>query len=220
MTQTQLQSTARTSDAQEGMVDPVLELCLDISRRLPEKFDEAAAAEKYPVEYNNSMNTVLRQELIRFNKLLSYIKSSLNETRRAVLGQIAMIPELERIHSAMSIGKLPNDWAKRSYPSLKPLGSYINDLLARLAFFQKWLDDGEPIVFWLSGFYFTQSFLTAVLQNHSRKNHQQIDRLVMKFDVTGFEMDTSKNEEKPEMGVYIHVSTSCCGFMLDICEIA
>jgi dynein heavy chain, axonemal len=204
LTQTQLLSTSRKAEAQEGeIVDPVLELCLDISRRLPDLFDEEAAAEKYPVEYNNSMNTVLRQELIRFNRLLVYIKSSLNETRRAVLGQIAMIPELERIHSAMSIGKLPNDWAKRSYPSLKPLGSYINDLLARLTFLQRWLDEGEPTVFWLSGFYFTQSFLTAVLQNHSRKNHQQIDRLVMRFDVTKYEIDI---EEKPEMGVYIHVS--------------
>lgn len=221
MTQTMLQSTTRIRDSQDGIesVDPVLELCHDISQRLPSTFDVHTAAERYPIEYNNSMNTVLRQELMRFNKLLLYIKSSLNETRRAVLGQIAMIPELERIHSAMSIGKLPNDWAKRSYPSLKPLGSYINDFLARLAFFQKWLDDGEPIVFWLSGFYFTQSFLTGVLQNHSRKNHQQIDRLVMKFDVTAFEsMESSCVEEQPEMGVYIHVSTWLCrcGFMLDM----
>lgn len=219
MTQTQLISTSHSGDSQKGSetADPVLHLCLEISQRLPASFDEHAAATKYPVEYENSMNTVLRQELIRFNKLLAYIKSSLNETRRAVLGQIAMIPELERTHSAMSIGKLPNDWAKRSYPSLKPLGSYINDFLARLAFFQKWLDEGEPIVFWLSGFYFTQSFLTGALQNHSRKNHQQIDRLVMKFDVTMFEpREANDVDEKPELGVYIHVSrmAACC---VDLC---
>lgn len=208
MTQTQLSSSSRNKTAVEGAesVDPVLELCLSISQKLPHTFDQDAVAAKYPVEYNNSMNTVLRQELIRFNKLLIFIKSSLNDTRRAVLGQIAMIPELERIHSAMSIGKLPNDWAKQSYPSLKPLGSYINDLIARLAFFQKWFDDGEPTVFWLSGFYFTQSFLTGVLQNHSRKNHQPIDRLVMKFHVTEFEMDPNASEERSEIGVYINVS--------------
>lgn len=186
------------------MVDPVLNLCLDIARRLPEPFDEEAATEKYPVEYTNSMNTVLRQELVRFNKLLAFIKASLNDTRRSILGQIAMIPELEKIHKAMAIGKLPAAWAKKSYPSLKPLGSYINDFLARLTFLQRWVDDGEPTVYWLSGFYFTQSFLTGVLQNHSRKNQLPIDHLHMKFDVTDFE---SEAQERPDMGVYIKVRT-------------
>lgn len=180
----------------------MLNLCLDISRRLPEPFDEEAAAEKYPVEYTNSMNTVLRQELIRFNRLLNFIKTSLNDTRRAILGQLAMVPELERIHKAMALGKLPAAWAQKSYPSLKPLGSYINDFLARLAFLQRWLDEGEPTVYWLSGFYFTQSFLTGVLQNHSRKNQLQIDHLHMKFDVTDLEMEA---QEQPEMGVYLRV---------------
>lgn len=205
-TQTQLLSSSRKSgsgDGQETEVDPVLALCLDISKRLPAIFDEEAAAEKYPVEYTNSMNTVLRQELIRFNRLLAYIKVSLNDTRRAILGQIAMIPELENVHKSMAIGKLPDAWAKKSFPSLRPLGSYINDFLTRLAFFQRWLDEGEPIVYWLSGFYFTQSFLTGVLQNHSRKNDLPIDHLHMKFDVTEFETDT---HEALGMGVFIRVS--------------
>lgn len=203
MTQTQLASSSRKVEGQEEeIVDPVLNLCIDISRRLPELFDEDEAAEKYPVEYTNSMNTVLRQELIRFNRLLSFIRSSLDDTRRAILGQIAMIPEIEKVHKSMSLGKLPEAWAKKSYPSLKPLGSYINDFLARLAFLQRWMDDGEPTVYWLSGFYFTQSFLTGVLQNHSRKNQLQIDHLHMKFDVTGIEMEA---QERPNMGVYIRV---------------
>lgn len=114
-----------------------------------------------------------------------------------------MIPELEEIHKSMTLGKLPKAWAGKSYPSLKPLGSYINDFISRMNFFQKWIDDGEPMVYWLSGFYFTQSFLAGVMQSHSRKNKLPIDFLQMKFVIMEFEENVI---ESSKMGVYINVS--------------
>jgi hypothetical protein len=32
----------------------------------------------------------------------------------------------------------------------------VLDLIQRLRFLQDWLDKGQPVVFWFSGFYFTQ----------------------------------------------------------------
>ena len=39
---------------------------------------------KYPVLYTDSMNTVLRQELIRYNRLISVVQRSLRNLARAI----------------------------------------------------------------------------------------------------------------------------------------
>lgn len=47
---------------------------------------------KYPVTYSESMNTVLTQELGRFNKLIEIIRSSLKELNLAQQGKILLSP--------------------------------------------------------------------------------------------------------------------------------
>ncbi|GAX77074.1 hypothetical protein CEUSTIGMA_g4520.t1 [Chlamydomonas eustigma] len=174
----------------------------DLIKRLPSDFDLESALDEYPVSYSQSMNQVLIQEMARYNRLLAVVRTSLTALDRALAGLEVMSGDLEAVSGALSVGKVPALWLSQSYPSLKPLGSYVNDLLSRLGMLSKWLDEGQPNAFWISGFFFTPSFTTAVLQNFARQHKLPIDEIGFEFEIMSGTLDSYN--EAPVDGAYIH----------------
>jgi len=148
------------------------------------------------------MNTVLLQELLRFNRLLEIVRSSLINIGKAIKGEVVMSVELESIGNSIFDNRTPASWMKRSYPSLKPLASYVVDFVERLTFMQKWIDEGAPPSFWLSGFFFTQSFLTGMKQNYARKYVIPIDEIEIDFEIFSTQNGLDK-DKAPKDGAYI-----------------
>ncbi|XP_059054918.1 dynein axonemal heavy chain 12 [Achroia grisella] len=188
------------SGGESGNTEVILvQMASEILSKLPTKFDVEIAQKKYPVDYNESMNTVLVQEMERFNKLLNEINNSLIDLQKAVKGLIVMSPALDLQSNAMLLGKIPDNWRKVSYPSLKPLTSYVADFIERLNMLEDWYQNGKPPTFWLSGFFFTQAFLTGSVQNFARSKKIPIDLLTFDFEVRKVDYEVTP----PEWGVYV-----------------
>ena len=173
----------------------------DMEKRLPAMWDLEAVSMSYPTNYNECLNTTLVQEATRFNALLKVMHFSLKQLQKALKGLVVLSAELEAMGNNIFNMFVPDNWTAKAYPSLKPLTPWFEDLLRRLTFMQSWIDNGSPPVFWLSGFFFPQGFMTANLQNNARKHTLPIDTVAF-----GFVMMSELAEElvaKPEEGCYV-----------------
>ncbi|KAJ0023239.1 hypothetical protein NQD34_003138 [Periophthalmus magnuspinnatus] len=200
---TVVQLQPRASSAGGKTLEEIVEdIVTGIMEKIPPAFRVKDVMAKYPALYEESMNTVLIQEVIRYNNLLAVISRSLRDIVKALKGLVVMSSELELMANSLFNNTVPEMWKARAYPSLKPLASWVTDLLQRTSFVQRWISRGIPPVFWISGFFFPQAFLTGTLQNYVRCSSTSIDTIGFDFEV--IPKSVSEIKEKPDTGCYIH----------------
>lgn len=125
------------------------------------------------------------QESERMNVLLAEMKRSLAELDLGLKGDLTMSEPMERLMHSLANDAVPSSWRNLAYPSLRPLGSWLMNLLARCQQLTEWTTDlGLPKVVWLSGLFNPQSFLTAVMQTTARRNDWPLDKTVVLTEVT------------------------------------
>ncbi|XP_066123630.1 dynein axonemal heavy chain 6 [Saccopteryx bilineata] len=184
-----LEVQPRSSSGGEGKSNDeiVQELVASVQTRVPEILEMENASESLFTKDSqgrlNSLTTVLGQEVDRFNNLLKLIHISLETLNKAIAGLVVMSEEMEKVYNSFLNNQVPSLWSNTAYPSLKPLGSWVKDLILRTSFVDLWLKRGQPKSFWISGFFFPQGFLTGTLQNHSRKYNLPIDELSFKYNM-------------------------------------
>jgi len=169
--------------AGQSWAEQLLELACDIEKRIPDLFDIERANVVFPIQFTESMNTVLVQELGRFNCLLAVVKNSLADIQLAIKGLVVMSIELEAMGNSMRNMQVPKMWSDAAYPSLKPLSSWTTDLIDRCKFFNLWFQNGTPPVVNISYLFFIPGFLTGIRQNFARKHKVAIDLVKYTFEV-------------------------------------
>ncbi|KAK3733193.1 hypothetical protein QZH41_008554, partial [Actinostola sp. cb2023] len=183
----EVQPRLASSGGEKTNDEIVYELADSIMSKLPDVLDmEKAEKSLFEVDEKgryNSLTTVLGQEVDRFNNLLKVIKNSLSQLQKAIKGLVVMSLELDMVYTSFINNVVPNMWATAAYPSLKPLASWVKDLVLRCDFIDQWIVHGPPKSFWISGFFFPQGFLTGALQNHARKYNHPIDQLSFSYNV-------------------------------------
>lgn len=188
--------------ADEADVDPMAAQCADLLSQTAEPFDMRMVKEKLENRSDpDPLKTVLYQELDRYNALLSTLRRTLTTIIKVTQGTASLTPDLEDVMTSLTQLKVPKSWGS-TYPSLKPLGSWMRDLTVRVEFFAGWVDEKLPVCWWLPAMTYPTGFLTAVLQVAARANGVSIDSLSYETPVT-VSGDKSSINGYPNDGVYV-----------------
>jgi dynein heavy chain len=105
--------------------DKVLAIARDLERDAPRPFDIKLINESLRSRSDpDPINTVLMQEIDRYNILFETVLRTLGALQLGIQGLSVITPELEQIFAGLLNAQVPQAWAF-AYPSLKPLASWM-----------------------------------------------------------------------------------------------
>lgn len=187
----------------ETREDVVKRMANDFLSKMPESFEKNRT--KMMIQKQGGikpLNIFLQQEIDRMQSVISLVKSTLSDLKLAIDGTIIMSSALSNALDALYDARVPDTWVKISWQS-STLGLWFGEFLGRVVQYQTWLYDGRPLVFWLSGFFNPQGFLTAIRQEITRAHTGwALDGVKLAPEV----MKQMKEDitAPPAEGVYIH----------------
>lgn len=177
----------------------VMNACNSLLEKIPETVDWEDVRERNESDAS-PLKVCLLQEIERYNMLLTTTQASIKLLQKGIQGFVVISKEQEEVMNALYEGKVPKAWLF-AYPSLKPISSWMPDLIDRIEQLNVWGFQGVPKVFWLGGVTYPTSLLTALLQASARKNQLPVDALSFDFIVQTAE--EAQITAMPKEGAYI-----------------
>ena len=141
-------------------------ICLINALQVPNQFNKEETKEKLkklPGSPTAPLSVHLRQEIDRLNIIIKLSTQTLQNLRLAFAGTIALSGPLIEALDALFNARIPQAWLKKSWDA-STLGNWFTGLLQRHDQLHKWLNQGRPKAYWMTGFFNPQGFLTAMKQ--------------------------------------------------------
>nr|XP_021145140.1 dynein heavy chain 8, axonemal isoform X1 [Columba livia] len=181
----------------------VYRLAEDMLEKLPPDYLPHEVKDRlYKMGHLNSMNIFLRQEIDRMQKVITIVRTTLNDLKLAIEGTIVMSENLRDALDNMYDARIPYAWKRISWDS-STLGFWFTDLLERNSQFSTWIFEGRPNVFWMTGFFNPQGFLTAMRQEATRAHKGwALDTVTVHNEV--LKQNKEEITAPPSEGVYIY----------------
>ncbi|CAG9765840.1 unnamed protein product [Ceutorhynchus assimilis] len=165
-------STSEKGISREEFIEAVAN---DVLKKIPEEY-EVWKVRRYFQRMMSPTIVVLLQELERFNKLISAMRRSLIQLKKALAGEIGMDSVLDNVAYSLFNGQLPNIWRKLAPATCKNLGGWMEHFEARQLQYFSWSTTGEPAVLWISGLHIPETYLAALVQISCRLHNWPLDR--------------------------------------------
>lgn len=138
-----LELQPRGGGAASGLTlqEKVKRLLDDIVDKLPEQFSMLEIEDRITMEDRTPYTNVFLQEIDRMSKLLYEMRRSLVELDMGLRGDLSMSEMMETLMDSLFDDKVPARWDVLAWPSLRPLGSWLQNMLDRYKQLLEWTGD-------------------------------------------------------------------------------
>lgn len=208
------QPTDANSMRGETREDIVMKKAKELVSAIPDSFNEEECIQIARTKLGGvevPLNIFLLQEIQRLQYVLTIVRTTLADTQRAIVGEIALTTNIRNTINALFDGKVPHCWLYRSAGDeiswlSSALGLWFTGLIDRSLQFRAWLEKGRPHSFWLAGLSNPQGFLTAMRQEvtrHHSTDRWALDDVVYHSEVTDYEK-LEQIKQPPRDGILMH----------------
>jgi dynein heavy chain len=115
------------------------------------------------------------------------MKETLENALNGIDGKSLVTEEIEDFIDSVKKDNIPSVWLDNAYPTMEDLPGYLDDLLERVDFLQKWHKEGPPTSFWVTALFEPGDFLIAIMYIHAMETGLAFHELTMecRFDRFG-----------------------------------